>query len=220
MSADAAPKSVGRSRAAAALVAAWLAACVAGVLVLIRYDATPGATTSSTPAAWPAGSRWSRPAGRAVLVAFLHPYCPCSRATLGELDKILSRHGASVDARVVLVRPRGAPAAWSDAPLRASASAIRGVSVEEDVDGVEAARFGAETSGAVVLYDGAGRLLFHGGITISRGHAGGNPGEDAVVSLLTDGRAERDVAPVFGCPLVDGAAAACPAPAAAEGDPR
>jgi len=72
-----------------------------------------------------------------------------------------------------------------------------------DDDGVEAARFGAATSGQVILYDRDGRLLFSGGITASRGHAGDNDGRDAIVSLLGGGRGTRHSSPVFGCSLLE-----------------
>jgi hypothetical protein len=52
-----------------------------------------------------------------------------------------------------------------------------------------------------VLYDSAGNLLFRGGITSARGHAGDNAGRAAVVSLLTSDEAEGRDTPVFGCPL-------------------
>ena len=55
-----------------------------------------------------------------------------------------------------------------------SAAAIPGVTVHVDHDGGEARRFGAETSGFVVLYDAHGELLFAGGITTGRGQAGDN----------------------------------------------
>jgi hypothetical protein len=38
-----------------------------------------------------------------------------------------------------------------------------------DAEGVEMHRFGALTSGQTLVYDAAGRLLFSGGITASRG---------------------------------------------------
>jgi hypothetical protein len=44
-------------------------------------------------------------------------------------------------------------------------------------------------------------LIFSGGITGSRGHAGDNAGEMTLVSLLTRGQADRSGTSVFGCPL-------------------
>jgi hypothetical protein len=78
------------------------------------------------------------------------------------------------------------------------------VSVAADDEGREHARFGVETSGHVLLYDAAGKLMFSGGITPSRGHSGDNTGRDAVVRLLRHGGVERTKTPVFGCSLKDG----------------
>ena len=72
----------------------------------------------------------------------------------------------------------------------------------DDLDGVEAQRFGAATSGQAFLYNQAGALLFKGGITASRGHSGDNLGRDAVVDLVTSGVASVSAAPVFGCSLL------------------
>jgi hypothetical protein len=61
--------------------------------------------------------------------------------------------------------------------------------------------FGAETSGTILLYDYHGNLLFKGGITGSRGHAGDNLGEDAIASLCLGQAAATNQTPVFGCSL-------------------
>ena len=57
--------------------------------------------------------------------------------------------------------------------------------VVNDVEGVEARRFGAQTSGTTSLYSPDGRLLFSGGITSSRGHEGDNAGEDALTQAIS-----------------------------------
>src|SRR5262249_57501676 len=85
--------------------------------------------------------------------------------------------------------------------LWSSAERIPGVSVALDAGGAEAKRFGAETSGAVVLYDPAGRLVFHGGITAARGHEGDSFGQQRIAAFLSGARADRADAPVFGCAL-------------------
>src|SRR5438874_1239265 len=72
-----------------------------------------------------------------------------------------------------------------------------------DSDGLESGRFGAETSGFVVLYDGQGKLLFRGGITAGRWHAGDNAGEDAILAALNHAASPLSEAPVFGCALLD-----------------
>lgn len=52
-------------------------------------------------------------------------------------------------------------------------------------------RFGAYTSGQVMLYDTDRRLAFNGGITGSRGHEGNNKGRQAITDWIDTGHAER-----------------------------
>jgi len=87
------------------------------------------------------------------------------------------------------------------AQLEIGGSAIPGVEVMADPDGVEAGRFGGATSGEVLLYGPDGHLTFAGGITSARGHEGDSPGAERIYDLVTTGHAELAVAPVFGCPL-------------------
>lgn len=76
---------------------------------------------------------------------------------------------------------------------------MKGVKMVDDVEGKEAARFGAETSGHVMLYDKASRLIFSGGITGARGRIGDNPGARAVIAHLMGNSNERAGSPTFGC---------------------
>ncbi len=99
--------------------------------------------------------------------------------------------------------PRESGADWQNTDLRRTAAQIPGVTVLSDVDGAEAQRFGAETSGHTFVFDPSGRLLFNGGITASRGHSGDNAGESSVVSLINNRRSERANSFVFGCSLKD-----------------
>ena len=60
-----------------------------------------------------------------------------------------------------------------------SAAEIPGVEVVSDEDDAQSAAFGAAVSGQTLLYDREGRLIFSGGITAARGHAGDNAGRSA-----------------------------------------
>ena len=82
-------------------------------------------------------------------------------------------------------------------------AAIPGVKVLIDENGTEAGLFDAHVSGQVLLYDTEGKLVFHGGITESRGQAGDNAGRAAIESIVNQGTSDRDQTPVFGCPLFD-----------------
>ena len=183
-----------------------MAAVCAGLGFLLNYVNRPG-VPGTPPGRWPASSHLERATSRATLVMLVHPGCPCSRASIEELDRVMARCQGLVSAHILFFKPREFPAAWVRTDLWRSAAAIPGVHVEEDDDGVEAGLFGAATSGQVVLYDAKGSLLFTGGITVARGHSGDNEGEGAIVALLT-GKAGGSPAPtpVFGCSLRDQAA--------------
>jgi hypothetical protein len=75
------------------------------------------------------------------------------------------------------------------------------VTVLRDDAGVEARRFGAETSGQVLLYGADGRLMFSGGATGARAHPGDNLGRASIVALLNHAATLETTTPVFGCPL-------------------
>lgn len=185
------------------VVPLWLLLIAIGGTLLWRFETRPGPSVG--PAyRWPATSQLATQSNRPTLVIFAHPQCPCTRATLSELDRVLARVGDRVETHVVFVRPGGVAAGWEASDLWTAAKAIPGVQVEVDEHGAEAKRFGAVTSGHTLLYSD-GQLQFSGGITGARGHAGDNEGEDALVAFLTTGRSNRTSTPVFGCSLLNDA---------------
>jgi hypothetical protein len=173
---------------------------VAGFARLVEYSTTPG---GSGPAAarWPAGSALVPAPDRATLVLLAHPHCPCTGATVDELERFLARCRGLVTVHVLFYRPGTSPGGWEKTDLWRRATALPGARVHCDEGGVEARAFGATTSGHVLLYRPDGRRLFSGGITNARGHAGASVGTDALDSLLTTGAAGRTETPVYGCPL-------------------
>ena len=130
-----------------------------------------------------------------------HPECPCTRASVAELAEVIARAHGKILAYVLFYLPSKGDSAWANTELRRSAAQIPGVTVLSDLDGVEASRFGAETSGHTFVYDAAGRLLFNGGITASRGHSGDNEGESTIVSLANNETGKRSQTFVFGCSI-------------------
>lgn len=182
------------------LIGAWFVLTCLGMAGLWSYEMTPGGAQGSPPL-WPADSRVPRAAGRYALVLAVHPRCPCSRASLGELDRLMSRLQGRLSVFVLFYRPAGFASGWEKTDLWRSAAAIPGVTPLADDDAVEARRFGALTSGHTLLYGPDGRLLFSGGITSSRGHFGDNAGQDAVYSLARGKQAKIRQTPVYGCSL-------------------
>jgi hypothetical protein len=195
---------------ATVLVGGWLAATGWGMWKLASYSLAPGAP-GAAPQSWPADATVARDTHGFTVVLALHPECPCSRATLEELDGIMAQSAGRLHARALFVQlPELPPVEKSE--LWQRARRITGVQVEKDPAGAEARRFGARTSGETRLFGPDGRLLFHGGITIARGHAGENPGETAIVDLIGQRRqVDRPIAtPVFGCALWEECAAPTP----------
>jgi hypothetical protein len=183
-----------------ASVVLWVFAVSGGLWILWGYENTPGAS-AKPPVRWPAGSRIQRAPESATLVMLAHPHCPCTRASIGELASLMAHAQGRVTAYVLFLKPAGFSDQWEKTDLWQSAARIPGVNVLIDDGGSEARRFHAATSGQTMLYDAEGRLLFSGGITGSRGHAGDNAGRSAIVSLLQTGTAKRAETFVFGCQL-------------------
>ncbi|MDB5390126.1 MAG: hypothetical protein JWM11_5772 [Planctomycetaceae bacterium] len=185
------------------LILIWTAAICCGMAILSDYGATSG-VIGQTAEKWPADSTLQRIADEPTLLMFVHPQCPCTRASIGELALLMASGPQTLQARVLVF----APSEWSETQIKCdiwqSASAIPGVTVEQDPDGQEARRFGALTSGQVFLYGPQGELQFRGGITAARGHAGLNTGRSTVIALLTDNSPRKSAVTecsVFGCPL-------------------
>ncbi len=195
--AQGAPK---RSHVVWAFAAVWIIAVVAGLSVLWAWENTPGAA-GDAPRQWPAGSGLSRAADAPTLILFAHPQCSCTRASLGEFAEILARATTRPRTYIVFLKPIGLGVDWEKTDLWRAATNLPGVTVLRDDDGLEATRFGVITSGQTVLYDQAGALLFSGGITGARGHAGDNAGRASLVSLLNQGKTDFASTSVFGCPL-------------------
>jgi hypothetical protein len=179
----------------------WTAGVGFGLRVLLRYESTPG-RTGIVGGNWPATSAIPRSGSNPTLVMLAHPHCPCTRASIGELAQIMAATQGKLDAFLLFTKPKGAGAEWDDTELRRSAAAIPGVTIFTDHEGTEARLFGAETSGHTLLFDRGGALLFSGGITALRGHAGGNAGESAIIAAVNGKRSDRARTPVFGCSLV------------------
>jgi hypothetical protein len=195
----------------------WAAGVAIGGWKLWGFDATAG-TPARAQAIWPAESHLQRNAAKPTLVMLVHPHCPCSRATIGELARLMADGNGRLTATVVMLRPESAAKEWEKTDLWHTAAAIPGVTIVPDIEGRESRRFGAATSGQTLLYAADGRLLFTGGITESRGHSGDNAGRSAILALVLKSNSNQSgptpSTPVYGCPLFD-QSAACPG----EGEP-
>ncbi len=182
-----------------ALATLWIGASCAGLALLAWYGGSPGRSQSAPPQ-WPVNSKIVPDRKTDTLVLFAHPHCPCTRASLAELERIVAHCSGAVTTWVVFLKPLDADSEWDQTDLIGTATAIPGAHVLQDMDGVEARRFHASTSGQTMLYSKQGELLFSGGITVARGHQGDNAGRAAIEACLTGGVPECRETPVYGCP--------------------
>lgn len=196
----------------------WLVALIVVQVTVVKYESTP-ATAQKVAAAWPQGtSIWRAPQGT-TLVLLAHPQCPCTRATMTELEKILAQTQGHLAVRALFFKPKQAAPSWVTTGLWSRANALPGAVSVVDEDGRMARKFHLRTSGEVAVFNAEGQLLFQGGITLARGHEGDNAGEDAVVQLVTTGHSSTTHTPVFGCEVLPSSSSATnsAAPGATDG---
>ena len=192
------------------LILAWGGLAGLGVMAMVDYETTP-ATTMAAPPTWPSTTRLARDSSRPTLIMFVHPHCPCSRASLAELAVVASDCAGKAAVQIVFVEPENSATensatensatGWNETGLAKAAREIPGAAVLADCDGSEADLFRATTSGETRLYASDGRLLFQGGITPGRGHEGDSAGRAALTALIQRGEAERRESAVYGCCL-------------------
>lgn len=179
-----------------AVLLAWAGLLGAGFALLQRYEST-AAHSAPAPAV---ENPLFRDGKLFSLVIALHPHCPCSRATVGELVKIYSHAPDKAKITVLAFKPLDEPDSWIES------SALRTLEklsphVVIDTNGVMATSLSLNTSGQIQLYSPEGKLLYNGGITAARGHSGDNAGESTVLSLLRNEITTAANAPTFGCSI-------------------
>lgn len=179
----------------------WVLCIGVGLGLAIEHDNRPALTTNP-PAELPTQAISKGP-DSSLLMLFVHPQCPCSRASLSEFRSIVQAARQTLTAQVVFVKPAGMSAGWEKSPLLDVAHEIPGVTVIHDDDGRLAREFQVTTSGHVVLYDKSRQLIFSGGITASRGHYGSNSASDSLIALVNNESFAPKCSPVFGCLLIN-----------------
>ncbi|HMO84160.1 MAG TPA: hypothetical protein PKC18_04480, partial [Lacipirellulaceae bacterium] len=129
-----------------ALVAVWAATIAGGWWLMTSYAFKTNPPRAAPPRAWPVESMLPRLPGQEAVLVFLHPRCPCSRATIGELERVLALPSDAAKPQVFVVATvPGSRAEWGEAPLVRRAAELPGAKLWIDAGGAEAARFGAVT---------------------------------------------------------------------------
>lgn len=184
----------------------WVFAIGLGLYVMMKHEVSPG-EPAKPPVKWPKDSKIKLSSDKDTLVMFIHPQCPCSRASLEQLTPLTNLNNLSI--QILSLNPKVKPENWEKNHQTFTSMNLKNARITEDDDGAEANRFHSFTSGQALLYDSKGNLIFSGGVTGARGKTGNNPG----LSQLWTALKERSGAPpvkdslVFGCSLVNDAPA-------------
>lgn len=169
------------------LLSGWGLAVLAGLYLVAghRFDTGSGGSPRRT---WPGD--WGPPCP----ILFVHPYCPCTPASLRNFEALLAETGSEGIVVVAHADPLATPNGQS-------ASRVARCAVRPDPDGAIARQFGAETSGHLFVYSRGGHLSFTGGITDGRGREGDCPARRAAAGCVSGNSTEYQSWPVFGCAL-------------------
>lgn len=199
------PLGIGMRKFVAIAVALWIAAVSLGFVYLLRYEGVAEQSAlqvaAAGPSEFPENDLLTQNRAGKTLVMFAHPHCPCTHASLGELQLILSACPELKPVQIVFPLPAGANDSWQNGVIVQQAHELDGVEVKWDVDESLTKIFAAQNSGHVLLFDAHGKRLFSGGITALRGHPGWNSGRAAIVAIAQNNRGVRESTPIFGCPL-------------------
>lgn len=180
----------------------WTSTIVAGQGWLLEKS-TRGSHAVSD-ADWPSDSSISLDPDKFTLLLFVHPRCACTKATLYELDRLMTRHADNLAGCVAFSMAdefdtelqRGKNTLWDQASL------IPQVSKHKDFGNRECKRFAVDASGTALLFSPEGSLRFAGGLTSSKGHCGISAGIQAIDMILAQPAAEAIRTPIYGCSLV------------------
>src|SRR5437899_13005724 len=82
----------------------WACLILLGTGALLKYENRPAAP-GRPPAQWPAASLIRPPRGQFVLVMMSHPDCPCTRASMVQLEELMARLDGRLAAFVLFSKP-------------------------------------------------------------------------------------------------------------------
>jgi hypothetical protein len=191
-------------------VVVWLVAAL-GAFIYLNYYSTRAGAVGNLPQPERV-KEFSSDAKSPVIMAFIHPKCKCSDATVDELSDLLMNIAPEKKPKVVTLfyYPSEKKADWvTETRLYKKVLEKKDWQIALDQGGVQAYTWGALTSGYIVYMDNQGEIKLHGGITESRGHRGESLGKIDLKKAILNSEVrnqETNVAsfaeePTFGCAM-------------------
>ena len=183
----------------------WLGSIATGLGLLADYAAQPG-LIGQVPQQWPQSTQLSLAPDRHTVVLAVHPRCPCTRASINELERSIGHAKTPPQIYALVFEPTTDEATdlhanFAATDITRNLRRIPNTTVIPDPGSTIAADFGALTSGHAIVYDTKGNLVFSGGLTPTRAHEGPNTGTESLKRLFNGDQPIAQNAPVFGCPL-------------------
>ena len=172
----------------------WIALLIAGYYGLTEYTYKPTDPKRLVEErTYEKGDCWR-------LVIAVHPQCPCTHATVSELERLLGQHGNSMECIAYVFCP-GSDFSFAETLLVERIRRMPFTKIEHDIDGTQASKYFLDTSGECILFDESGQPCFRGGLTYSRGHEGYNAGSQSIAMLVSGERTSLIETPVYGCSI-------------------
>lgn len=178
----------------------WFTVTMCGFWKALEYERS-AAHVATPPDEWPVVGAPTRDPARPTLLLFVHPKCPCTRATLRELDRLLARQPGQLTVYAIFLRPETVSPGWEQTELWTYACEIPGVRAIADERDKWRKMFQMSSSGECLLYGRNGKLRFHGGITAGRGHEGYSESQTLLNAAISPESAPLRRTAVFGCGL-------------------
>ena len=183
------------------LTTIWVLLILAGFWWVMDYQTKPG--TMAIPEENKVALDHSKDSWH--LIAFLHPECTCSRATMEELDILQKKLGNTLSTHIFISTELPLEQTVESEIYR-TAVKNKNWQVDVDVNAELATQMLAYTSGICYLYSPEEKLIFAGGITASRGHSGPAAGQEIIAKAVSGNKEaiqELQQYPVYGCGIHD-----------------
>lgn len=178
----------------------WLAVIGCGFAIILDHEFKASSKATQI-RHWPPNTKLTLDSELDTLLIFIHPHCPCSRASLAELNRLLTSFHHKLNTIVLFSKPDGKDDSWVKGDLWNQAQRLPNTQVYLDDNNTESQKFITNTSGEILLFRKDGILIYHGGITASRGHEGDNKGKSLISKYLKTGKIPKEEGEAFGCIL-------------------
>lgn len=184
----------------------WIAGLIYGFTLLLLHDFDAQQSSSLLPADLSQIPIVSRNEDTIRILIAVHPQCPCTQNTLGELKSILSHATEAYQLTALAFTPEEniSPELQQQWLATSNIDFFRNLpqsNIVVDANGEFARQLDLPTSGTITVIDVDGKTIFRGGITGSRSCVIDNPGSIAVRNILSGKIVSPTTTPIFGCSI-------------------